>query len=53
MVLSILLETFVFKPGKEINWAMAGLAAPIPKGQSESDFYPSLPLRVSLVKAET
>ena len=52
MVLSILLETFVFKPSKEINWAMAALASPIPEGQSDGDLYPSLPIRLSLVNGK-
>lgn len=50
MVLSVLLETFIFKPGPEIRWAMASLAAPIRAGQDEKNLYPSLPIRLELVE---
>lgn len=50
MVLSVLLETFVFKPGPDIFWVMSALAAPIPVGQK--DIYPRLPIRLSLVEQE-
>lgn len=48
LVLSILLETFVFAPGsQEVYWAMGGLQSPVIKGSS--DITPRLPLKVSFV----
>ena len=53
MVLSVLLETFILKPGPEIYWAMAGLATPIPVGQDPKNLYPSLPIRLALINPDT
>lgn len=51
MVLSVLLETFILKPGPEIYWAMSNLASPVPVGQK--GYYPTLPIRLALVKSES
>ncbi|KAI5118019.1 hypothetical protein M0805_003456 [Coniferiporia weirii] len=48
MVLSLLLEKFIFSPGPEIYWAMATQASPVVKGQTGT--FPQLPLKMSLVK---
>lgn len=49
LVLSILLETFVFSPGtRKIFWAMSTLAQPVLADSNSS--YPHLPLKVSFVK---
>ena len=48
LVLSILLESFVFAPGsKEIYWAMSTLSQPGIAGSTST--YPELPLKISLV----
>ncbi|KAH8115664.1 cytochrome P450 [Phellopilus nigrolimitatus] len=47
LVLSVLLERFVFAPGPEINWEMSGLHSPILK--NSEDRSPQLPLKVTLV----
>lgn len=50
LVISILLEAFVFEPGsKEIYWNMGILQSPVLKGSS--DERPQLPLRISLAKS--
>ncbi len=48
LVLSVLLETFVFEAEKEFFWPMAGLRKPTLKGSD--DLRPQLPLKVSLVQ---
>jgi len=48
LVLSILLEKFVFHPGqKEIYWNMGGVANPIVKDSGTN--YPQMPLKVTFV----
>jgi hypothetical protein len=50
LVLSVLLEKFVFSPGsKEIYWNMTGINTPVVKGVD--DLSPQLPLNVAFVKA--
>lgn len=50
LVLSILLESFVFSPGtKDIYWNMSGLAAPSIKGTKLGR--PVMPLKLTLVEA--
>ncbi|KAH8119663.1 cytochrome P450 [Phellopilus nigrolimitatus] len=49
MVLSILLETFVFSPSsKDVFWAMSFLQSPVIKGSTS--LAPELPLKVSFVE---
>ena len=49
LVLSVLLETFVFSPGsQEIYWNMGGLQSPVVKGST--DITPRLPMNVAFVK---
>jgi len=49
LVLSMLLETFVFSPGsKEIYWNMGGLQSPVTK--DSQDNAPQLPLKVTFVE---
>lgn len=47
LVLSILLETFIFSPGsKQISWAMSNVVGPYVRGEEKTQ----LPLKVSLVE---
>ncbi|KAI5123104.1 hypothetical protein M0805_001460 [Coniferiporia weirii] len=48
LVLSVLLETFIFEPGPDIFWAMNFLQSPVLKDSDR--VVPQLPLKVSLVK---
>lgn len=49
LVLSILLETFVFSPGnQEVHWILQGLQTPVAKDSPDNT--PSLPLKVTFVK---
>ncbi|KAI5116491.1 hypothetical protein M0805_000625 [Coniferiporia weirii] len=48
MVLSVLLEKFVFEPGPDLDWEFSVISFPIPK--DTTDRMPRLPLKVSLVK---
>ncbi|KAI5121458.1 hypothetical protein M0805_009566 [Coniferiporia weirii] len=48
MVLSILLEVFIFEPGHDVFWEFSFIHAPIAKGTK--DGMPRLPLKVSFVK---
>ncbi|KAI5123785.1 hypothetical protein M0805_009080 [Coniferiporia weirii] len=48
MVLSILLEAFIFEPGQDVFWEFSFIHAPIVNGTK--DGMPRLPLKVSLVK---
>ncbi|KAI5116490.1 hypothetical protein M0805_000624 [Coniferiporia weirii] len=48
MVLSILLETFIFGPGPNVFWEFGFISTPIAEGTK--DGMPRLPLKVSLVK---
>ncbi|KAI5118021.1 hypothetical protein M0805_003458 [Coniferiporia weirii] len=48
LVLSVLLETFVFGPGPEVSWQMSAVATPVVKGAGKDRF--ELPLSLSLVE---
>lgn len=49
LVLSVLLESFIFSPGtQEIEWVMRGIAAPITK--NSLDAKRTMPLKVALVR---
>lgn len=49
LVLSVLLETFIFSPGnKEIEWVMRGLAIPIIK--DSGDARRTMPMKLALVR---
>lgn len=48
LVLSVLLETFIFSPGsKEIEWVMRGLAAP--KTKDSEGAKRAMPLKLTIV----
>lgn len=52
LVLSILVEKFVFHPGdKEIYWNMGGVANPVIKDSATN--YPELPLKMIFVEEGT
>lgn len=48
LVLSLLLETFDFAAGPELEWAMSGIARPLLKDSLDKS--PQLPLKVSFLK---
>lgn len=48
MVLSILLESFVFEPGSEVFWEFGFINVPVAKGTG--DGMPRLPMKVSLLR---
>ncbi len=49
LVLSVLLEKFIFHPGeKEIYWNMGGVANPIVKDSGTN--YPQMPLKMTFVQ---
>ncbi|KAL5504184.1 hypothetical protein ACEPAH_8258 [Sanghuangporus vaninii] len=48
LVLTMLLETFKFEPGPEVEWRMTGIARPVLK--NPADNASKCPLRISLVK---
>lgn len=49
LVLSVLLESFIFSPGtQEIEWVMRGIAAPTTK--NSLDAKRTMPLKVALVR---
>ena len=50
LVLSVLLETFEFGLGPEIDWTMVGIARPIAKNASNKT---ALPLKVNPVKIQS
>lgn len=49
LVLSVLLEMFIFSPGtKDIEWIMSGLATPIIK--DSGDARRTMPMKLALVR---
>ena len=46
----MLLESFIFEPGPEIEWAMSNVVAPYVKGSS--DGVAQLPVKVRLVSEQ-
>ncbi|KAI5123119.1 hypothetical protein M0805_001475 [Coniferiporia weirii] len=49
MILSVLLETFIFEPGPDIFWQFSFIYTPVTVGTT--DDIPRLPLKVSLVQS--
>lgn len=47
MVLSVLVESFIFEPGKEVAWDMKFIA--VPREVGTTDDKPRLPLKVKVV----
>ena len=49
MVLSMLIEKFIFEPGPDIYWAMGALYHPVVKNENGDGHEVRAPLKVSLV----
>ena len=44
LVLSVLVEAFIFKPGVEVSWDMGVVSSP--RVKDSTDIMPSLPMKV-------